>query len=81
MGFEKEYVVAETEGGFSIKVKSDELPVQGKGASGVGLISLRRGDKVASAISANNEDTFNGISLSQMKAVKRGGKGNKKSAK
>ncbi|MCI6914670.1 MAG: topoisomerase II [Lachnospiraceae bacterium] len=81
VGFEKEYVVAETEGGFSIKVKSDELPVQGKGASGVGLISLRRGDKVVSAISANNEDTFNGISLSQMKAVKRGGKGNKKSAK
>ena len=79
VGFEEEYVVAETEGGYSIKVRSDELPVQGKGAGGVTLISLRKGDSVASAISGNNNDTFGELSLSDMKAVKRGGKGNKKS--
>ena len=79
VGFEEEYVVAETESGYSIKVRSDELPVQGKGAGGVTLISLRKGDSVASAISGNNNDTFGELSLSDMKAVKRGGKGNKKS--
>ncbi|SNU06289.1 DNA gyrase subunit A [Lachnospiraceae bacterium] len=76
--YEGEYVVAETENGYSIKVRSDELPVQGKGAGGVTLISLRRGDHVASAVTGGNEREFNGISLSDMKAVKRGGKGNKK---
>ena len=76
--YEGEYVVAETENGYSIKVRSDELPVQGKGAGGVTLISLRRGDHVASAVTGGNEMEFNGISLSDMKAVKRGGKGNKK---
>ena len=79
VGFEEEYVVAETESGYSIKVRSDELPVQGKGAGGVTLISLRKGDSVLSAISANNQDTFGEMKLSDMKAVKRGGKGNKKS--
>ena len=79
VGFEEEYVVAETESGYSIKVRSDELPVQGKGAGGVTLISLRKGDSVVSAISANNQDTFGEMKLSDMKAVKRGGKGNKKS--
>ncbi len=78
VGYENEYVVAETENGYSIKVRTDELPVQGKGAGGVTLISLRRGDHVANAISAGNDADFNGISLSDMKAVKRGGKGNKK---
>jgi len=78
VGYEAEYIVAETENGYSIKVKTDEIPVQGKGAGGVQLISLRRGDHVAKAISAGNEAEFNGISLSNMKAVKRGGKGNKK---
>ena len=78
VGYEGEYIVAETDNGYSIKVKTDEIPVQGKGAGGVQLISLRRGDKVASAISAGNDAEFNGISLSDMKAVKRGGKGNKK---
>ena len=78
VGYEGEYIVAETENGYSIKVKTDEIPVQGKGAGGVQLISLRRGDHVAKAISAGNEAEFNGISLSNMKAVKRGGKGNKK---
>ena len=75
VGYEGEYIVAETENGYSIKVKTDEIPVQGKGAGGVQLISLRRGDRVAKAISAGNEAEFNGISLSNMKAVKRGGKG------
>ena len=79
VGYEGEYVVAESENGYSIKVRSDELPVQGKGAGGVQLLSLRRGDKVVSALSAGNEAEFSGISLSDMKAVKRGGKGNKKS--
>ena len=78
VGYESEYVVAETEDGYSIKVKTDDLPVQGKGAGGVQLISLRRGDRVKEAISAGNDTEFNGISLSDMKAVKRGGKGNKK---
>ena len=78
VGYEAEYVVAETENGYSIKVRSDELPVQGKGAGGVTLISLRRGDHVASAVSGGNDIEFNGIMLSDMKAVKRGGKGNKK---
>ena len=78
VGYEGEYIVAETEGGYSIKVKSEEIPEQGKGAGGVQLISLRRGDKVSAAISAGNDGEFSGISLSDMKAVKRGGKGNKK---
>ena len=78
VGFEDDYVVAETADGYSIKVKSSELPVQGKGAGGVTLISLRKGDKVVRAMSGSNADSFNGISLSDMKAVKRGGKGNKK---
>lgn len=78
VGFEGEYVVCETENGYSIKVRSDELPVQGKGAGGALLISLRRGDHVASAVSGGNDTIFNGIALSDMKAVKRGGKGNKK---
>jgi Type IIA topoisomerase (DNA gyrase/topo II, topoisomerase IV), A subunit len=78
VGFEDDYVVAETADGYSIKIKSSDLPVQGKGAGGVTLISLRKGDKVVSAMSGNNSDSFNGISLSDMKAVKRGGKGNKK---
>ncbi|MBR6401965.1 MAG: topoisomerase II [Eubacterium sp.] len=78
VGYEDEYVVAETENGYSIKVRSDELPVQGKGAGGVALISLRRGDHVVSAISGGNEAEFGGMKLSDMKAVKRGGKGNKK---
>ena len=78
VGYEGEYIVAETENGYSIKVKTDEVPVQGKGAGGVQLISLRRGDKVASAVSAGNDAEMSGISLSDMKAVKRGGKGNKK---
>ncbi|MBO4864058.1 MAG: topoisomerase II [Eubacterium sp.] len=78
VGYEAEYVVAETENGYSIKVRSDELPVQGKGAGGVTLISLRRGDHVVNAISAGNDTEFSGIKLSDMKAVKRGGKGNKK---
>jgi DNA gyrase subunit A len=81
VGYEKEYIVAESENGYSIKVRSDEIPVQGKGAGGVALLSLRRGDRVASAVSAGNDEVFNGISLSDMKAVKRGGKGNKKSGK
>ena len=71
-------VVAETNNGYSIKVRSDELPVQGKGAGGVALISLRRGDYVVSAVSGGNDIEFNGKPLSDMKAVKRGGKGNKK---
>ncbi|MCR5214989.1 MAG: topoisomerase II [Eubacterium sp.] len=78
VGYEGEYIVAETESGYSIKVRSDEIPEQGKGAGGVQLISLRRGDKVTGAISAGNESEFGGIKLSDMKAVKRGGKGNKK---
>lgn len=78
VGYEGEYVVAESENGYSIKVRTDELPVQGKGAGGVALLSLRRGDHVASAISGGNEDEFSGMKLSDMKAVKRGGKGNKK---
>lgn len=78
VGYEGEYIVAETENGYSIKVKTEEIPVQGKGAGGVQLISLRRGDYVSSAISAGNDAVFNGMSLSDMKAVKRGGKGNKK---
>ncbi|MCR5544285.1 MAG: topoisomerase II [Eubacterium sp.] len=78
VGYEGEYVVAETENGYSIKVRSDELPVQGKGAGGVTLISLRRGDHVASAVSGGNDTEFSGMMLSDMKAVKRGGKGNKK---
>ena len=78
VGYEGEYIVAETENGYSIKVKTEEIPVQGKGAGGVQLISLRRGDYVSSAISAGNDALFNGMSLSDMKAVKRGGKGNKK---
>ncbi len=78
VGYEGEYIVAETEGGYSIKVRSEEIPEQGKGAGGVQLISLRRGDKVSAAISAGNDGEFSGISLSDMKAVKRGGKGNKK---
>ncbi len=78
VGFEDDYVVAETADGYSIKVKSSELPVQGKGAGGVTLISLRKGDKVVRAMSGSNADSFNDISLSDMKAVKRGGKGNKK---
>ena len=78
VGFEDDYVVAETADGYSIKVKSSELPVQGKGAGGVTLISLRKGDKVVSAMSGSNSDSFKDISLSDMKAVKRGGKGNKK---
>ena len=78
VGFEDEYIVAETNNGYSIKVKTEEIPVQGKGAGGVQLISLRRGDYVVSAISADNSAEFNGIQLSNMKAVKRGGKGNKK---
>ncbi len=78
VGFEDEYVVAETEGGYSIKVRSDELPVQGKSAGGVTLISVRKGDTVTAAMSGNNSDTFNEMKLSDMKAVKRGGKGNKK---
>ena len=81
VGFEGEYVVAETVNGYSIKVRSDELPVQGKGAGGVALISLRRGDNVNSAVSGGNDIEFNGIPLSDMKAVKRGGKGNKKTGK
>lgn len=79
VGYEDEYIVAETNNGYSIKVKTDEIPVQGKGAGGVQLISLRRGDYVVDAISAGNDAEFGGISLSSMKAVKRGGKGNKKS--
>ncbi|MBO5609567.1 MAG: topoisomerase II [Eubacterium sp.] len=78
VGYEGEYVVAETNNGYSIKVRSDELPVQGKGAGGVALISLRRGDYVVSAVSGGNDIEFNGKPLSDMKAVKRGGKGNKK---
>ena len=78
VGYESEYIVAVTENGYSIKVKAEEIPVQGKGAGGVQLISLRRGDHVVNAISAGNDAEFNGISLSNMKAVKRGGKGNKK---
>ena len=78
VGYEGEYVVAESENGYSIKVRTDEIPVQGKGAGGVALLSLRRGDHVASAISGGNEDEFSGMKLSDMKAVKRGGKGNKK---
>ena len=78
VGFEDDYVVAETKDGYSIKVKTSDLPVQGKGAGGVTLISLRKGDEVVNAMSGNNSDSFNGISLSDMKAVKRGGKGNKK---
>lgn len=78
VGFEDDYIVAETEEGYSIKVKATDIPVQGKGAGGVTLISLRKGDKVVSAMSGSNSDSFNGISLSDMKAVKRGGKGNKK---
>ena len=78
VGFEDDYVVAETADGYSIKVKSSELPVQGKGAGGVALISLRRGDYVVSAVSGGNDIEFNGKPLSDMKAVKRGGKGNKK---
>ena len=79
VGYEDDYVVAETNGGYSIKVKTEELPVQGKGAGGVQLISLRRGDYVVAAVSAGNDAEFSGIQLSDMKAVKRGGKGNKKS--
>ena len=78
VGYEGEYVVAETNNGYSIKVRSDELPVQGKGAGGVTLIALRRGDYVVTAVSGGNETEFNGKLLSDMKAVKRGGKGNKK---
>jgi DNA gyrase subunit A len=78
VGFEDEYIVAETNNGYSIKVKTEEITVQGKGAGGVQLISLRRGDYVVSAVSADNYAEFNGIQLSNMKAVKRGGKGNKK---
>ena len=81
VGFEDDYIVAETEEGYSIKVKATDIPVQGKGAGGVTLISLRKGDKVVSAMSGSNSDSFNGISLSDMKAVKRGGKGNKKGNK
>ena len=78
VGYEGEYVVAETENGYSIKVKIEDLPVQGKGAGGVQLISLRRGDSVTAAVSGGNETEFGGMLLSDMKAVKRGGKGNKK---
>ena len=78
VGYEGEYVVAETNNGYSIKVRSDELPIQGKGAGGVTLIALRRGDYVVTAVSGGNETEFNGKLLSDMKAVKRGGKGNKK---
>ncbi len=81
VGFEKEYIVAETGEGYSIKVKTDEIPVQGKFAGGVQLISLRKGDTVKEAVSAGNDESFMNLSLSEMKAVKRGGKGNKKSAK
>jgi len=79
VGFEGEYVVAQSDDGFTIKIKTEELPVQGKGAGGVALIALRRGDKVRSAVSGGNDMTFEGMKLSDMKAVKRGGKGNKKS--
>jgi DNA gyrase subunit A len=78
VNYEGEYVVAETENGYSIKVRTEELPVQGKGAGGVTLISLRRGDHVSSAITGGNDAEKSGIMLSDMKAVKRGGKGNKK---
>lgn len=78
VGFEEEYTVAKTEQGFSIKVRTDELPLQGKGAGGVALIQLRKGDQVAEGISGGNAAVFDDMKLSDMKAVKRGGKGNKK---
>lgn len=78
VGFEKEYIVAESREGYSIKVRSEDIPLQGKGAGGVALISLRKGDDIISAVSAGNDAEFGGIKLSDMKAVKRGGKGNRK---
>lgn len=79
--FAREYVVAESENGFSIKVKTEEIPVQGKAAAGVTLISLKPGDQVKDAMTGTNEDTFHDLPLRDMKAVKRGGKGNRKGQK
>lgn len=77
-GKEKDYILAETKEGYAIKVRSEEVPVQGKSAAGVTLIQLKDKDEVIRGDSLNQGDSFDGIPLSDMKAVKRGGRGNRK---
>lgn len=78
---EGDFIIAQSEKGYYIRVDAAEIPEKGKGAAGVKLINLEDGDFVEAVFVGNTKDTFtvdgNEIIFTRVKPGKRGGKGSR----
>ena len=78
---EGDFIIAQSEKGYYIRVDAAEIPEKGKGAAGVKLINLEGDDVLESVFVGSTKDTFkvgdNEIIFTRVKPGKRGGKGSK----
>lgn len=78
---EGDFIIAQSEKGYYIRVDISEIPEKGKGAAGVKLINLEGDDVLESVFVGSTKDTFkvgdNEIIFTRVKPGKRGGKGSK----
>ena len=78
---EGDFIIAQSEKGYYIRVDISEIPEKGKGAAGVKLINLEGDDVIESVFVGSTKDTFkvgdNEIIFTRVKPGKRGGKGSK----
>ena len=78
---EGDFIIAQSEKGYYIRVDISEIPEKGKGAAGVKLINLEGDDVLESVFVGSTRDTFkvgdNEIIFTRVKPGKRGGKGSK----
>ena len=78
---EGDFIIAQSEKGYYIRVDAAEIPEKGKGAAGVRLINLEGDEVLESVFVGSTKDTFkvgdNEIIFTRVKPGKRGGKGSK----
>ena len=76
-----DFIIAQSEKGYYIRVDISEIPEKGKGAAGVKLINLEGDDVLESVFVGSTKDNFkvgdNEIIFTRVKPGKRGGKGSK----
>ena len=77
VGNASDQLVAKTKDGYYIRVNTEELPLQGKGASGAKLITLQGKDEIEEAISGSVDMSLGDVLFTRVKLSKRGGKGTK----
>ena len=71
------YLVIVSEAGNVLKIRTADIPEQGKGAGGVTLISLKKGDKIRLIETGERDAVIGGVAYSDINTGIRGGRGSR----